>query len=433
MKILMVKKTGGVGGIQSFMLSLASQYPAQGHHCELFFFERGPTEQFIPTRIPAHFGNLADCLRLIKTKRFDVVHANDGDWEMGISAARHLGVKLIVTSHGWVKPGTWTYGWTSDNCDAYTACSDWVRNKLEGFTDLSIKAVLNGVDLGLFRPQEEMIAAGPPPICAWVGRGTDVEFKRLDKFAEIAPLLAQAGLRLWLIEPNGPDEVAKVLPEAVSALRPVVEFWGGVPGHRMPHIYQSIAASGGAVVSTSSREGLPLTLLEAQACGCPVIGPDVFGVNECVRPQSGGLLYSPSLGAKQLADLVITNLFDGEKMKWRGRQCSQFVRAQFGLERMAREYLAIYKEAPYHARDNLFSLKSARLRLSPLLHWNAYLDQRWRVGRLQYETSQNLSKEGEAKLASLTARAAFVTSPTIFLKPARAAHLFKNSIKKLSA
>ncbi|MEJ7616718.1 MAG: glycosyltransferase family 4 protein [Pyrinomonadaceae bacterium] len=428
MKILLVKKTSGVGGVQIFMSSLASFYQSQGHHCELFFFSHGRTEEFFPSNVTAHFGDLEDCLRLIKAKRFDVVHANDGDWKIGISATRNFGAKLILTAHGCVKPGRWTYGWTSANCDAYVACSTGVRNELKDFTDVPIRTVLNGVDVNVFKPTEKP-ATALQPICGWVGRGIDVEYKRLDKLAVIAPMLYRAGIRLWLIEPNGPDEVAKVIPEAVSALLPIVEFWGGVPVDQMPEMYQAIAASGGGVISTSSSEGLPLALLEAQACGCTVIGPDVAGVNECVNPEHGGVLYPSEMEAEQLASLVIATLSDKEKMAWRGKQGSQYVRARFSLEKMAREYLSIYNEAPYPVRGGFLTRLSARLRLSPLFHWKAYVDQRWPIGRLQYELSQKFVKKGESELAAGAARASLTTSPTIYVKPGRAAHFLRTQLR----
>lgn len=432
MKILLVKKTSGIGGVQTFMLSLASFYQSKGHDCELFFFRRGATEQQLSlTNTAVHIGNLEDCLRLIKTKGFDVVHVNDSDWELGISAARSVGAKLIVTCHGWIQQGKWTYGWTSVNCDAYIACSEWIRNELKYFTDLPIRTILNGIDINLFKPGEKS-AATSRPICAWIGRGTDVQFKRLDKLAEIAPALFRAGIRLWLIEPYGPDEVAKVIPDAVRALRPIIEFWGGVSSDQMPKMYQAITASEGCVISTSSKEGLPLTLLEAQACGCLVISPDVAGINECVKPEHGGVLYPFEMEAEQVAEVVIGILSDKEKLNRQSQESSRYVRAQFTLERMAQEYLNIYNEAPYPIGGALFTKIPARLRLSPLLHWEEYVDQRWRIGCLQYELSKKFAESGERELAACAARASLITSPTIYIKPKRLAHLFKTQLSRIA-
>jgi len=87
--------------------------------------------------------------------------------------------------------------------------------------------------------------------------------------------------------------------------------------------------------------------LEARACGCPVIGPDVSGVNECLTPARGSILYPFEMEADALAKLIVETLRDKEKMCWRSEACARYMRAQFSLRRMAKDYLRIYQEAPH--------------------------------------------------------------------------------------
>jgi len=329
-----------MGGVETLMIALASIYRHYGHECEIFFFEHGPMEPYLPKDCVVHFGGLADCMRLVRSRGFDVVHANSTDWEIGMSALHETGAKLILTSHGWVVPG-----WTAANCDALAGCAEWLAREQQEYADFPIQVVLNGVDTDKFKIKESPATA--PPIVAWVGRGVALEHKRIDKLAAIAPALHKAGVRLRLVEPYGPDKVAEVTPEAVRILRPLVESWGRIPVERMPDFYQEVAASGGCLVSTSSYEGLPMTLLEAQACGCPVIGPDVCGVNECLDPAHGSVLYPFEMEADKLANLVIETLRDTERMRWRSEACARYMREQFSLQRMAEDYLCIYQEAPY--------------------------------------------------------------------------------------
>ena len=63
---------------------------------------------------------------------------------------------------------------------------------------------------------------------------------------------------------------------------------------------------------TSSQEGFPRTILEAQALGCPVIAPNVGGCPEIVEDGVTGLLF-PSLSSdsvKHLAEKIILLLKD---------------------------------------------------------------------------------------------------------------------------
>ena len=421
MRVLLANSTCKVGGVSTFMLSLRQALVEQGHHCELFFFSRGNMEPLLPADCPVHFGSLADCLRLIARDRIDVVHANNVDWPKGISAVRQLGPKLVLTAHK-VREEDKTYGWMSTNCDAMTAVSEWVRRELQPFTDVPIQVVPNGIDVHRFTPGER--PADGAPIVAWIGRGGS-PWKRLEKFAAMAPMLHRAGLRLWVVDQHGPARVAESLPDAVRVLQPLAEFWGAIPYEAMPDLYRTVAASDGCVVSTSEREGLPLTLLEAQACGCPVIATAVRGNDECVSPAHGGVLFDYTQEPEAAAALVIDTLRDRDALRARQQQLAAYVRAAFSVERMAERYLDIYRAAPCRTTGDLMSRLRARLRLSPLLNWRNYLDQRWGVGQEQFLSSQELAGHGEWRLAAGVARASLRTSPTMFVKPRRLAYLLR--------
>ena len=438
MKILLVNSTCKVGGVSTFMLSLRRALVAHGHACELFFFAGGSMEPLLPRDWPVHFGSLADCLRLVARARFDVVHANNVDWPNGVSAVRTLGVTLVVTAHK-VREEDKTYGWTTRHCDAMTTVSDWIRRDLQPLTDVPIQVVPNGIDVHRFSPAgvgdgrptrnvqhrtrngEALQFNAERPIVAWIGRGGS-PWKRLDRFATLAPALHRAGLRLWIVDQHGPEKVSGVFPDAVRTLQPLAEFWGSVAYEAMPDLYRCVAASGGCVVSTSEREGLPLTLLEAQACGCPVAASDVRGNNECISPRHG-LLYSFEQSPEDTAAAIVGMLQDADAARMRGRDAAVYVRDAFSIGRMARHYLDIYANAPYRSSATVRSRLRARWRCSPVLHWRAYLEQRWSVGHLQLEASRELSGLGDWALSARAARASWRTSPTLFLKPSRLSRL----------
>jgi glycosyltransferase involved in cell wall biosynthesis len=425
MKVLLANSTCKVGGVSTFMLSLRRALVAQGHHCELFFFARGNMEPYLPPDCPVQYGSLADCLRLIARRRIDVVHANNVDWPTGIGAVRQLGVKLVVTAHK-VREEDKTYGWMSTNCDAMTTVSEWIRRDLQVFTDLPIQVVPNGIDVRRFTPDERPPEGGP--IAAWIGRGGS-PWKRLEKFAAMAPALRRAGLRLWIVDQHGPEKVADTLPDAVRVLKPLAEFWGAIPYEQMPDLYRTVAASGGCVVSTSEREGLPLTLLEAQACGCPVAATAVRGNDEAVFPAHGGVLFPFDAAPDASAAAVAAMVADRDRLREQRRAACAWVRDRFSVERMAERYADIYRTAPYRSSNALVSRLRTRMRLSPLLRWHNYLDKRWSVGREQFESSVELADRGEWRLAARAAWASLGTSPTLYVKPRRLVHLLRAHLR----
>ncbi|MDQ3686910.1 MAG: glycosyltransferase family 4 protein [Acidobacteriota bacterium] len=420
MKILLAHKNCNIGGVETFMSALAGVLQNSGHECELFFFERGPAAEHLPPGCAIHFGDLADCLNLVSSQRFDIVHTTNTDWVKGISAVRNVGAKLVVSSHGMIIPG-----WTRANCDALVTCSVWLAEEYKAVTDIVPQVVLNGIDTCAFKPADEAKPTSPP-IIAWVGRGVD-DVKEIGKFAAVAPTLYASGLRVQLAEPYGAEKVEAALPGATGELPRVADFWGAVPREKMPDFYREVAASGGCVISTSSREGLPLALIEAQACGCPVIGADVRGVNECVAPEHGGVLYPFDIEAGRLASLVLDTLRDEGRMRWRREASARYARERFNLTRMAEDYLRVYEGVKNSKRQSLARIYRW-FPLASLLSWRDYVESRWVPGHSQYETSRRLAERGEWALAGASARASLATCPTLYLRPRRMAYLLKTQL-----
>lgn len=417
MKVLLTHRYCLIGGIEAWMLALQRALSEAGHTCELFFFGDGPMRAWLPPDVRAHFGELEDCVRLVHMERFDIVHAPTMDWQAGISAVRRAGAKLIVTAHNRL-----AHGFTAAACDGFSAVSQWLATASQTQTDVPVRLIYNGVDLTRFQPGPAsgapfVPAAATGPIVAWAGRGLELTQKQLDRFAAAA---RHGRWRIWLAEPYGPAEMALTQPGLVETLRPLAEFWGPVAAARMPDFYRQVAASGGVFVSTSAYEGFGLVLAEAQACGCPVIAPDVCGVNEVVRPEHGGVLYPPALAPAALAALITATL--RETRPGRGAQGAAHVQAQFGLTRMAQDYLRLYEDAP------CAPLRASRQVLAPWRDWQAYLAHCWSPGHLQYEASRRLAAQQDWRLAAAVARAALATCPTLFARPQRLAHLVKTQM-----
>jgi glycosyltransferase involved in cell wall biosynthesis len=70
----------------------------------------------------------------------------------------------------------------------------------------------------------------------------------------------------------------------------------------MPQLYNATAASGGCLLSTSLHESQPMVLLEAMACGLPVVASDVGGNHEIVENGRTGCLYPLGDAAQAVAE-----------------------------------------------------------------------------------------------------------------------------------
>ena len=91
----------------------------------------------------------------------------------------------------------------------------------------------------------------------------------------------------------------------------------------------------------SKYEGLPLTLLEAMACGVPVIGSDVLGINEVVKHNVNGLLFPPN-DEKQLTENLLYLLNDDSLRNRIAEAGRSFVIRNFSLDEKVKEYEQLF-------------------------------------------------------------------------------------------
>jgi phosphatidyl-myo-inositol dimannoside synthase len=83
-------------------------------------------------------------------------------------------------------------------------------------------------------------------------------------------------------------------------------------------------------------EGFGMVLLEAQACGKPVIAGASGGTAETMRiPETGRVVACD--GPDDLAALVVEILSDGERLRWMGGAAREWVCEQFDWDAMSRQ------------------------------------------------------------------------------------------------
>ncbi len=93
------------------------------------------------------------------------------------------------------------------------------------------------------------------------------------------------------------------------------------------------------LVLPSQREGFGLVVIEANACGTPVVATDVPGLSDSIISDETGLLV-PYGNAQALAEAILKVLKDGEL---RGRLSRNGIEwaSHFSWERMADEVLQV--------------------------------------------------------------------------------------------
>jgi glycosyltransferase involved in cell wall biosynthesis len=99
------------------------------------------------------------------------------------------------------------------------------------------------------------------------------------------------------------------------------------------------------------REGVPRVLLEAAACGLPIVAADVPGSREVVRDGETGFLV-PARDSQALADAIVRLSRDGGLRDKLGRAGREMVERHFDLEAITRCQLEVYREVGgFHPRS----------------------------------------------------------------------------------
>jgi glycosyltransferase involved in cell wall biosynthesis len=196
-----------------------------------------------------------------------------------------------------------------------------------------VRVVPNYVDTDLFRPAEAPTTGRR--LC-FVGRLNQAQ-KNLRSLIEAVRGLV---VELDLI---GDGELRGEL-EQEAARNPRIHVLGTVPHRRLPlHLQQSTA-----FVLPSFHEGQPKALIEAMACGLPVIAADVPGVNDVVQHDRTGWLGTTTAdGLRAGIQTVLRDLALAARL---GRSAREFVVRNYALDAIVDVELRLYQEVVAGAR-----------------------------------------------------------------------------------
>ena len=198
-----------------------------------------------------------------------------------------------------------------------------------------IVVLRNGVDLELFRPADRVEARralGLGPAKVLVSVGNLVPLKRHDLFVEA--VAAMPGIEA-LIVGSGPERSRLLALIERVRVADRVRILDDMPQERLRLVY----SAADALVLSSAREGWPNVLLEAMACGTPVVAAAVGGVREIVtEPIAGTVVEAPDAAslARAASDLLVSPPERAAVRRYAER---------FGWDEVVRGQLALFRSA----------------------------------------------------------------------------------------
>jgi glycosyltransferase involved in cell wall biosynthesis len=97
-------------------------------------------------------------------------------------------------------------------------------------------------------------------------------------------------------------------------------------------------------VIPSLQDNQPNTVLEAMACGTPVVGFGVGGISEMVKPQITGLLAAAG-DVAALRSAILELLRSSDKRSAMSAACRRVVMEEYTRELQVRRYADLYRAA----------------------------------------------------------------------------------------
>jgi glycosyltransferase involved in cell wall biosynthesis len=234
------------------------------------------------------------------------------------------------------------------NTDCVTVNSIATRNELlRRFPAYSskVKIIPMGVDNNIFKKRKikKPKAYTKNKILLFVGRLSDQKGLQylIDSMQDIVKYDSKIKL---LVIGEGPYERILRARAQSNNVKEHVEFLGSMPNPNISEYYNFADIFILPSLSTKTgTEALGLSLLEAMASGCAVIGTKVGGIPFVIKNGHNGLLVRQK-DSKELANAIIALLKDKKKSQKLGNNAAEFVKKNYSWENISKNFIKLYRE-----------------------------------------------------------------------------------------
>jgi glycosyltransferase involved in cell wall biosynthesis len=254
-----------------------------------------------------------------------------------------LPVARVATLHGWLEGGGrlrlyhWLEARMLKSFKRVCAVSPLIVDQLleQGLDADHIRRVDNGIDTSRYRPRA---GASNANRASYLQIGTAARLspeKNLGLLVRAVGECRDRGLEIRLdIVGDGPQRAELDALVAKLGLAREIRFAGCLDS--LEDWYPGLDA----FVLPSLREGMPISILEALACGCPVIASDVGAVHELLDGIAGCRVV-PSNDLPALVDAMLSLRENPPPLL----EASDRVNCHYSSMVMASRYAGIYREA----------------------------------------------------------------------------------------
>ncbi|MDD4980291.1 MAG: lipopolysaccharide heptosyltransferase II [Candidatus Omnitrophica bacterium] len=357
MNILQILPELNVGGVETGTLDLAKALVGMGH--KIVVVSNGgelvrTLESFGAThyQLPVHKKSLFTMVKMvsrlaeiIRREQIDIVHARSRvpAW-IAYFACRRTNRVFITTCHGYYKkhPFSYVMGWSKR---VIVLSNVIARHMIEDFDTPHerLRLIPRSVDLERFRYVSPDKKRREEFNIGIIGRITPIKghlhfIKAMARAARVIPRL-----KIWIIgEAPASKEAYK---EQVQVLIKRLGLWHCTQFLGTQRDIPAIMANLDLLVlPTTAHEAFGRVIIEAQACGVPVIASRVGGVIDIIDNHKTGLLVPPA-DPQAIADAAISIFKDKELSRTLAENAYQKVKEFYNIGLMVKKTLDVYQEA----------------------------------------------------------------------------------------
>lgn len=301
-------------------------------------------------------------LNLLAQENAQLLHAHFGTVAVDIwPTAKALNLPMVVTLHGydiniyreWWEQGHGGYrrrtypqkllALAREPNVQFIAVSSAIRQRAieYGIPEDKIRVCHIGVDTNRFKP-------GPPPLSQrtqrvlFIGRLIEKKGAKylIEAFKKTSEKIPNAEL---IIVGDGPERTS--LEQIAAEISPNIKFLGALDTHRIQEqlsqarvfCLPSITASNG------DAEGLPIVILEAQACGLMVITSAFGAIGDAVTDQETGFIFQEG-DTTRLSEILTMTLSDDSLAEEYSSKSRAHAVANFDISSNTENLEMIYNE-----------------------------------------------------------------------------------------
>jgi len=373
-RILHIRSSGGLYGAEQVILNLARELNARGCVNDILCFNNtyNPHLELVEQARKDNLSALTvDCRgvfdrrtvknlrQIIRSRKIDVVHCHDYKPRLfGLCAINGLNVKRIATNHLWthgslkLRAYEIIDGLLFNGFDKVVAVSELVEAECRPFVLKKDKltCIPNGIDLRRFTLANRGVertatraALGLQDRDAVLGNIARLSIEKdqatlLRAFKRLTELTKERSHKLVLVGDGDEEHALYALARDLGVSDRCL--FAGVRVD-IPQILNCLDV----YVQSSTREGLPMIILEAMASEAAIVSTRAGGIPDVISDGEQGRLVEIG-DADRLAHVLDDLLQNADERRRLGRQARRVVEARFSAHVMAARYLEVYRGVP---------------------------------------------------------------------------------------